>query len=45
MTIQRELIDELLTEYETPQDMLGEGGFHVSRVDTTTRSGKVRSVC
>ena len=27
MTIRRELIDELLTEYETPQDMLGEGGL------------------
>jgi putative transposase len=24
MTIRRELIDELLTEYETPQDILGE---------------------
>ena len=27
MTIRRELIDELLTEYETPQDILGEGGL------------------
>jgi putative transposase len=27
MTIRRELIDELLKEYETPQDMLGEGGL------------------
>src|SRR6266478_2386087 len=25
MTIRRELIDELLKEYETPQDILGEG--------------------
>ena len=27
MTIRRELIDELLKEYETPQDTLGEGGL------------------
>src|SRR5260370_41742249 len=27
MTIRRELIDELLKEYETPQDILGEGGM------------------
>ncbi len=27
MTIRRELIDELLKEYETPQDVLGEGGL------------------
>src|SRR5258708_36676432 len=27
MTIRRELIDELLNEYETPQDILGEGGL------------------
>src|SRR5260370_17078793 len=27
MTIRRELIDELLTEYQTPQDILGEGGL------------------
>ena len=27
MTIRRELIDELLKEYETPQDILGEGGL------------------
>jgi len=27
MTIRRELIDELLKDYETPQDMLGEGGL------------------
>jgi len=27
MTIRRELIDELLQEYETPQDILGEGGL------------------
>jgi hypothetical protein len=27
MTIQRELIDELLKDYETPQDILGEGGL------------------
>lgn len=27
MTIRRELIDELLMEYETPQDILGEGGL------------------
>lgn len=26
MTIRRELIDELLKEYETPQDILGERG-------------------
>ncbi len=25
MTIRRELIDELLKEYEMPQDILGEG--------------------
>ena len=27
MTIRRELIDELLQEYEQPQDILGEGGL------------------
>ncbi len=27
MTIRRELIDELLKDYETPQDILGEGGL------------------
>jgi putative transposase len=27
MTIRRELLDELLKEYETPQDILGEGGL------------------
>ena len=27
MTIRRELIDELLNEYERPQDILGEGGL------------------
>ena len=27
MTIRRELIDELLKEYETPQEILGEGGL------------------
>lgn len=27
MTIRRELIDELLKEYETPQQILGEGGL------------------
>src|SRR5215469_12265713 len=27
MTIRRELIDELLKEYETPQDILGEDGL------------------
>jgi putative transposase len=27
MTIRRELIDELLKEYETPQHILGEGGL------------------
>jgi putative transposase len=27
MTIRRELIDELLKEYETPQDIVGEGGL------------------
>lgn len=27
MTIRPELIDELLKEYETPQDILGEGGL------------------
>jgi putative transposase len=27
MTIRRELIDELIKEYETPQDILGEGGL------------------
>jgi putative transposase len=27
MTIRRELIDELLKEYQTPQDILGEGGL------------------
>ncbi len=27
MTMRRELIDELLKEYETPQDILGEGGL------------------
>jgi hypothetical protein len=27
MTIRRELIDELLKEDETPQDILGEGGL------------------
>lgn len=27
MTIRRELIDELLKEYETPQDILGDGGL------------------
>jgi putative transposase len=26
MTIRRELIDELLQDYETPQEILGEGG-------------------
>lgn len=26
MTIRRELIDELLKDYQTPQDILGEGG-------------------
>ncbi len=27
MTIRRELIDELLKEYQTPQEILGEGGL------------------
>jgi transposase-like protein len=27
MTIRRELIDELLKDYETPQEVLGEGGL------------------
>jgi len=27
MAIRRELIDELLKDYETPQDVLGEGGL------------------
>lgn len=27
MTIRRELLDELLKEYQTPQDILGEGGL------------------
>src|SRR3989442_10900004 len=27
MTIRRELLDELLKDYETPQDILGEGGL------------------
>jgi hypothetical protein len=27
MTIRRELIDELLKEYQRPQDVLGEGGL------------------
>ncbi len=27
MTIRRELIDELLQEYESPQEILGEGGL------------------
>jgi len=27
MTIRRELIDELLKDYETPQDILGEDGL------------------
>jgi hypothetical protein len=27
MTIRLELIDELLNEYERPQDILGEGGL------------------
>jgi hypothetical protein len=27
MTIRRELIDELLNEYENPQHILGEGGL------------------
>ncbi len=27
MTIRRELIDELLKDYETPQDILGEGAY------------------
>src|SRR5438067_299597 len=27
MTIRRELIDELLQDYETPQEILGEGGL------------------
>ena len=27
MTIRRELIDELLKDYETPQEILGEGGL------------------
>ena len=27
MTIRRELIDELLKDYQTPQDVLGEGGL------------------
>ncbi len=27
MTIRRELIDELLEDYQTPQDILGEGGL------------------
>ena len=27
MTIRRELIDELLKDYENPQDLLGEGGL------------------
>ena len=27
MTIRRELIDELLEDYETPQDILAEGGL------------------
>jgi putative transposase len=27
MTIRRELLDELLKDYQTPQDLLGEGGL------------------
>ena len=27
MTIRRELIDKLLKDYETPQEILGEGGL------------------
>ena len=27
MAIRRELLDELLTDYQTPQDILGEGGL------------------
>jgi hypothetical protein len=27
MTIRRELIDELLKDYASPQDILGEGGL------------------
>jgi putative transposase len=27
MTIRRELLDELLKDYQTPQDILGEGGL------------------
>ena len=27
MTIRRELLDELLKDYQTPQDVLGEGGL------------------
>ena len=27
MSIRRELIDELLKDYDTPQDILGEGGL------------------
>ena len=27
MTIRRELLDELLKDYETPRDVLGEGGL------------------
>ena len=27
MTIRRELIDELLKDYDQPQDILGEGGL------------------
>jgi hypothetical protein len=48
MTIRRELIDELLKEYETPQDTLGEDGLfkeltkavieRVSRKPNSTRT-------
>jgi hypothetical protein len=27
MTIRRELLDELLKDYQTPQEILGEGGL------------------
>jgi hypothetical protein len=30
MTIRRELIDELLKDYENPQDILGEGAYSKS---------------
>ena len=54
MTIRRELIDELLKEYETPQDILGEGGLlkeltkavieRVSRKQSSTRIWATQSM-